>query len=111
MLIIGNGKTITRDANLPFIEDGAVAIEGTRIKEVGATKDMKEKYKDAEYIDARSGVIMPAFINTHEHIYSAMARGLRAIIRKDFWTSWMASGGPLTGSLRQNRFDTARLTP
>ena len=76
MLIIGNGKIITRDANLPFIEDGAVAIEGTRIKEVGATKDMKEKYKDAEYIDARSGVIMPAFINTHEHIYSAMARGL-----------------------------------
>ena len=76
MLIIGNGKTITRDANLPFIEDGAVAIEGTRIKEVGATKDMKEKYKDAEYIDARSGVIMPVFINTHEHIYSAMARGL-----------------------------------
>ena len=53
MLIIGNGKTITRDANLPFIEDGAVAIEGTRIKEIGATKDMKEKYKDAEYIDAR----------------------------------------------------------
>ena len=44
MLIIGNGKTITRDANLPFIEDGAVAIEGTRIKEIGATKDMKEKY-------------------------------------------------------------------
>ena len=37
---------------------------------------MKEKYKDAEYIDARGGVIMPAFINTHEHIYSAMARGL-----------------------------------
>ena len=76
MLIIGNGKTITRDANLPFIEDGAVAIEGTRIKEIGATKDMKEKYKEAEYIDARGGVIMPAFINTHEHIYSAMARGL-----------------------------------
>ena len=76
MLIIGNGKTITRDANLPLIEDGAVAIEGTRIKEIGATKDMKEKYKDAEYIDARGGVIMPAFINTHEHIYSAMARGL-----------------------------------
>ena len=66
MLIIGNGKTITRDANLPFIEDGAVAIEGTRIKEIGATKDMKEKYKEAEYIDARGGVIMPAFINTHE---------------------------------------------
>ena len=27
-------------------------------------------------MDAKGGVIMPAFINTHEHIYSAMARGL-----------------------------------
>ena len=33
-------------------------------------------YPDAEFIDAKGGVIMPAFINTHEHIYSAMARGL-----------------------------------
>ena len=34
------------------------------------------EYPDAEYIDAKGGVIMPALINTHEHIYSAMARGL-----------------------------------
>lgn len=76
MLVIGNGKLITRDESNPFYEDGAVVMEGTVIKELGTTADMKRKYPDAEYVDAKHGIIMPAFINTHEHIYSAMARGL-----------------------------------
>lgn len=76
MLIVGNGKVITRDSDLPFMEQGAVAIEGTRIAQVGPEQVLKAKYPDAEYIDAKQGVIMPAFINAHEHIYSAMARGL-----------------------------------
>ena len=75
MLLVGNGKLITRDNANPFFEQGAVAIDGTRILEVGESSLLKEKYKDAEWIDAKGGVIMPAFINTHEHIYSAMARG------------------------------------
>lgn len=76
MLIVGNGKVVTRDYNLPFLENGAVVLEGTKIAEVGPEQEIRTKYKDAEYIDAKGGVIMPAFINTHEHIYSAMARGL-----------------------------------
>ena len=43
---------------------------------MGETEAIKKQYGDAEFIDAKGGVIMPAFINTHEHIYSAMARGL-----------------------------------
>ena len=39
-------------------------------------KALKEEFPQAEFVDAKGGVIMPAFINTHEHIYSAMARGL-----------------------------------
>ena len=76
MLLIGNGKTFTRDSKNTYIENGAVAIQGTKIVRVGDTKELREMYQDAEYIDAKGKVIMPAFINTHEHIYSAMARGL-----------------------------------
>ena len=47
MLIIGNGKVITRDSNLPYIEHGAVAIEGTKIARVGTEKELKEAYPDA----------------------------------------------------------------
>ena len=76
MLGIGNGKLFTRNDEMPFVENGAVAIEGTKIAAVGETEAIKKQYGDAEFIDAKGGVIMPAFINTHEHIYSAMARGL-----------------------------------
>lgn len=76
MLVIGNGKLFTRNDEMPFVENGAVAIEGTKIAAVGETETIKKQYGDAEFIDAKGGVIMPAFINTHEHIYSAMARGL-----------------------------------
>ncbi|MGN0466048.1 MAG: putative aminohydrolase SsnA [Lachnospiraceae bacterium] len=76
MLVIGNGKLFTRDENNTYFSNGAVAMDGSKIVAVGDTAKIKEQYKDAEYIDARGNVIMPAFINTHEHIYSAMARGL-----------------------------------
>lgn len=75
MLLIGNGILITRDKKTPLIEDGAVLCEGKLIKGVGTTKELKEKHKNAEFIDAKGSIIMPAFINVHEHIYSAMARG------------------------------------
>ena len=76
MLIIGNGRLVTRDPEHPFYEDGAVALEGSIIKKVGTTKELRKEFADAEFVNAKGGVIMPAFVNTHEHIYSAMARGL-----------------------------------
>ncbi len=76
MYILANGKLITRSAALPFLPDGGVVIDGTKIKEVGKTTELRSKYPGAEFIDAKGGVIMPAFINAHTHIYSALARGL-----------------------------------
>lgn len=76
MLLIGNGRVITRDPAQPFLERGGVAISGDLIAEVGDWEALKASYPGAEVLDARGGVIMPGLINTHEHIYSAMARGL-----------------------------------
>ena len=76
MLVLGNGKVITRDAACPLIENGAVAIDGTAICKVGSAEEVRKAYPEAEYIDAKGGLIMPGFINVHEHIYSAFARGL-----------------------------------
>ncbi|GHV94866.1 chlorohydrolase [Spirochaetia bacterium] len=76
MLVIGNGKIITRDVACPFIEDGAVAVEGKLIKEVGDTSVLRAKYPHAEYIDAHGRLVMPGFINTHMHYYSTFARGM-----------------------------------
>ena len=76
MLLIGNGRVITRDDTAPFIENGAVACDGKLIIEVGDYSSLKSKYPDAEFIDAKGGLIMPGMINAHNHIYSAMSRGI-----------------------------------
>ena len=76
MLIVGNGKLITRDPANPYLVDGAVVIDGELIKEVGTLADMKAKYPNSEFVDAQGGVIMPGLINAHTHIYSGLARGL-----------------------------------
>ncbi|MDR1948994.1 MAG: putative aminohydrolase SsnA [Spirochaetaceae bacterium] len=76
MLLIGNGTIVTRDPLCPFIDRGAVAVEGNLIRELGPGEGLREKYRDAEYIDARGRLVMPGFINTHMHYYSTFARGL-----------------------------------
>lgn len=76
MILVGNGRVITRDPRKPFLELGAVLIDNNKICEVGRTEELQTNYPNAEYIDANRGVIMPSLINAHNHIYSAFARGL-----------------------------------
>ena len=41
MLLIGNGQVITRDPDRPYLKDGAVITEGTKILAVGGLEDLK----------------------------------------------------------------------
>jgi putative selenium metabolism protein SsnA len=76
MLIIGNGKIVTRDNASPFIENGGVVVDGTTIKETGETTVLRAKYPQAEFLDAKGKLVMPGFINAHMHYYSTFARGI-----------------------------------
>jgi len=76
MLLIGNGKVITRDNTRPIIDNGCVAVEKNKIIEIGSTETLKNKYKEYQFIDAKGKLIMPGFINTHMHYYSTFARGM-----------------------------------
>ena len=80
MYLLTNGRLITRDPNAKgYYEKGGVVFEGTKIVEVGEEAALRAKYPQAEIIDAKGNVIMPAFINAHTHIYSALARGLSIV--------------------------------
>lgn len=76
MLIVGNGRVVTRDAQMPFMEHGAVAIESDAIQSVGEEAELVAAHPGAEYVDAHGGIIMPGLVNCHTHIYSGLARGL-----------------------------------
>ena len=80
MYILTNGRLITRDPDARgYYEKGAVVYESSKIVEVGEEATLTAKYPQAEKIDAKGGVIMPALINAHTHIYSALARGLSIV--------------------------------
>ena len=99
MLLVGNGRLITRDEAFPYAEDGAVALDGEVIKEVGALSELRAKYPDAEFVDARGGVIMPGLINVHTHIYSGLARGLAIGGFNIYWYGVIIAAGMLLAML------------
>ena len=74
--LIGGGIVVTLGEKNRVLNDGAVLIEGEKIAAIGKTSDLKKKYKNAAYIDAKNKLVMPGFINTHMHLYSTFARGL-----------------------------------
>ncbi|MFH1415235.1 MAG: putative aminohydrolase SsnA [Elusimicrobiota bacterium] len=75
-MLIEGGAVVTLGKNNRVIDPGAVVIEGSYIKDVGTLEDMKSKYANADVLDAKGKVVMPAFVNTHHHLYSTFARGM-----------------------------------
>jgi len=75
-LLVGNGRLITHDDCLPFLENGCVAIRDGLIAAVGPTGELFAAHPEARFLDAHGRAILPGLINTHTHLYSAFARGL-----------------------------------
>lgn len=74
--ILYGGTVMTGGKQNRMIENGAVVWENNKIIAVDNQKTLLDKFPDAERINANGGIIFPAFINAHHHIYSAFARGL-----------------------------------
>ena len=77
-LIIGNGVVVTCDSGSQVIEDGAVAIAGDRVADVGPTQDLKQKYPGAKFEDVGGRLVMPGMTCTHRHSIFARACSLMA---------------------------------
>jgi len=74
-ILIQNGTILTMQ-NRKIIRQGAVAIEGETIADVGKTHELKRKYgRGYEKIDAKGKVVMPGLINTHQHAAMSLLRG------------------------------------
>ncbi len=76
-LLIKNGTVVTLGENNRVIDDGAVLIENTKIKQIGKSSEFTGPYD--RVVDARNKVVLPGFINAHMHFYSTMVRGLGKI--------------------------------
>ena len=75
-MLIKNGLVVTMDASKRVIRDGAVVLSGDRIEAVGKSSDLEKKYPREASIDAQGKMILPGFVNTHNHLYQTIMRGL-----------------------------------
>jgi len=74
--IVTNGTIITGGASSRVIADAAIAWDGDRICSIDRLQSIRDRFPDANILDAHGGLILPGFINLHHHFYSALARGL-----------------------------------
>ncbi|MDP2210823.1 MAG: amidohydrolase [Candidatus Aquicultor sp.] len=58
------------------IEDGAVVVEGSKIKAVGKYKRLLGKFPDEEVADFGKAIILPGFVDVHTHLEYSIFRGL-----------------------------------
>jgi len=76
-MLITNAKLITWEpAANQILDDHAILIENDRIKEIGKTSELKNRYPEIEWLDARGQYVMPGNICAHTHFYGAYARGM-----------------------------------
>ncbi|MGH7320349.1 MAG: amidohydrolase family protein [Candidatus Rokuibacteriota bacterium] len=67
-LLVAGGLVVTLDAARRVLADGAVAVRGSRIVEVGRTPDLRARYSADRVIDASDLVMMPGLVDAHVHI-------------------------------------------
>jgi len=76
-MLITNAKLITwESAGNQILDDHAILIENDRIKEIGKSSELKKRYPEIEWLDARGQYVMPGNICAHTHFYGAYARGM-----------------------------------
>lgn len=75
-ILIKNIEVVTMNAQGERIKDGAVAIEGNTIIEIGDSKDLAAKYEAGKVIDGSGKALFPGFINGHGHLFQNLLKGL-----------------------------------
>lgn len=84
-LLISGGLVYTMDSQRRIIEDGAIAIEGNKIVEVGKTEKLESKYSPEKNIDASGKAVLPGFVNIHTHLPSIFVRGVYGVVREGLY--------------------------
>jgi 5-methylthioadenosine/S-adenosylhomocysteine deaminase len=76
---------VTMDAQRRVIENGAVAIAGDHIVEVGPRADIDRRYTAMQRLDRPDAILAPGLINTHTHAAMSLFRGIADDMNLQDW--------------------------
>jgi cytosine/adenosine deaminase-related metal-dependent hydrolase len=83
-LLVTGGTVITVDPARRVIENGAVAIKGDRIVDVGSADVIADRHTAGRTIDARGKAIIPGLIDAHAHAGHGLIKTMGGG-RSDLW--------------------------
>lgn len=80
-LLVRNGYVITVDTERRILTDGAVAVSGRRIVDVGTTESLLSRYRATNVFDAAGGIVHPGFVEPHIHISQYHSRSATSVFQ------------------------------
>ncbi len=83
-IIIKNGTIATFGPENKILKDHVLVIDGEKIAQITKAGDAPLVAPGDRILDAQNKLVLPGFINTHTHFYSAFARGLKTKPAKNF---------------------------
>lgn len=90
-LLLLHGTVVTVDDDRRIIEDGAVAIGGNRIAEVGTAADLAPRYPRHQIIDCHGKMVIPGLVDAHGHAGHSLIKTLAT----DAGSGWMKIVTPI----------------
>jgi 5-methylthioadenosine/S-adenosylhomocysteine deaminase len=84
-LLLTRAFVVTMDAEFRLFPDGAVAVRGERIVDVGPQAEVARRHPAAEVVDCGGRALLPGLINAHTHVPMTLLRGLADDRRLDVW--------------------------
>ena len=84
-MLLYNAIIVTVNPERETLYNGAMAVDKGRIVELGDSAELSKKYADAaKKIDCEGKIIFPGFINTHNHLFQSLLKGLVSLLQ-DLW--------------------------
>ncbi len=76
-ILLKHAQIVTMNPKRDVWPDGAIAIEGGRIADIGSSEELHRRYPQAkQVVDCSGKAIFPGLINTHIHSFQNMLKGL-----------------------------------
>ena len=76
-IIVSGSIVLTLNSNGDVIENGAVAVAGSKIIDIGKTEDIMNRHAEgARILNTEYGLVMPGLVNAHTHVSMTCLRGM-----------------------------------
>jgi 5-methylthioadenosine/S-adenosylhomocysteine deaminase len=70
-----------------YLRDGALAVRGDSLVDVGRSSELAQRYQATETLDATNCAVMPGLVDVHMHTVYAIVRGVAQDV-----SNWMQKG-------------------